>query len=231
VWRGRLAGVEIDPPRRAVQEFLLRQHDAGMLLCVCSKNDQADVFDVFRSPSGHAPASRAHRRLARELGAQVRQRPGAGGRAGTVDPTASSSSTTAVEAGRVERAAGVVPVRLPDDPGLRPAFPGDFWAFDHFTLTAEDRRRTELYRRTPGAQELRRDSTSLRSFLHGLDVQVEVGPCSRGTSAGCAAHPATPAQRQPGVALRRARGGGCSTPRPAVLVLEVRDRVLATMVW
>src|SRR5262249_39772843 len=41
-------GIEIDPPRRALQEFLVSQHNAGMLLCLCSKNNEEDVWEVFR---------------------------------------------------------------------------------------------------------------------------------------------------------------------------------------
>ncbi len=42
-------GVGIDPPRQAIQEFLVRQHDAGMILCLCSKNNDEDAAAVFES--------------------------------------------------------------------------------------------------------------------------------------------------------------------------------------
>jgi predicted enzyme involved in methoxymalonyl-ACP biosynthesis len=40
-------GVEIDAPRAALQRFMVERHDAGMLLCLCSKNDEADVLETF----------------------------------------------------------------------------------------------------------------------------------------------------------------------------------------
>ena len=53
LWRG-ICGedgpeeVAVDPPRRALQEFMGAQHDAGMLLCLCSKNNEEDVLETFR---------------------------------------------------------------------------------------------------------------------------------------------------------------------------------------
>jgi HAD superfamily phosphatase (TIGR01681 family) len=41
------SGVVIDGPRQALQKFLVAQHDAGMLICLCSKNSEEDVFKVF----------------------------------------------------------------------------------------------------------------------------------------------------------------------------------------
>jgi HAD superfamily phosphatase (TIGR01681 family) len=41
-------GIRLDPPRVALQKFIRAQKDAGMLLCLCSKNNQEDVEEVFR---------------------------------------------------------------------------------------------------------------------------------------------------------------------------------------
>ena len=43
------AGVELTPAHLQFQKLLLRQHDAGVLLCLCSKNNEADVAAVFNS--------------------------------------------------------------------------------------------------------------------------------------------------------------------------------------
>ena len=40
-------GIEITPPYRALQEFMVGQANAGRLLCLCSKNNESDVLDVF----------------------------------------------------------------------------------------------------------------------------------------------------------------------------------------
>ncbi len=41
------AGVQISPPYQALQKFMIAQLNAGMLLCLCSKNEEADVWAVF----------------------------------------------------------------------------------------------------------------------------------------------------------------------------------------
>src|SRR5258706_4993196 len=40
-------GVQINGPFKTIQDFMRAQHDAGMLLCLCSKNNDEDVWDVF----------------------------------------------------------------------------------------------------------------------------------------------------------------------------------------
>ena len=40
-------GIEVTAPYRALQEFMIGQMNAGMLLCLCSKNNEKDVLDVF----------------------------------------------------------------------------------------------------------------------------------------------------------------------------------------
>ena len=40
-------GVRIGPAHKALQAFMIDQKHAGMLVCLCSKNVEQDVFDVF----------------------------------------------------------------------------------------------------------------------------------------------------------------------------------------
>ena len=40
-------GIQIDAPHRTLQEFMVAQHDVGMLICLCSKNNEDDVLEVF----------------------------------------------------------------------------------------------------------------------------------------------------------------------------------------
>ena len=42
------AGVALDPPRRALQEFMAARRAEGMLLALCSKNNEEDVVETFR---------------------------------------------------------------------------------------------------------------------------------------------------------------------------------------
>src|SRR5579883_2814597 len=40
-------GVALDPPRRALQQFMASRQREGMLLALCSKNNEADVVETF----------------------------------------------------------------------------------------------------------------------------------------------------------------------------------------
>src|SRR5262249_13644715 len=65
LWSGVCAedgphGILIDTPRRRLQEFMIAQHDAGALLCLCSKNERADVDAVFALRADDMPLKREH---------------------------------------------------------------------------------------------------------------------------------------------------------------------------
>src|SRR6185437_6691306 len=54
LWRGICGedgpeGVTLDPPRRALQEFMAARRAEGMLLALCSKNNEEDVAAVFEA--------------------------------------------------------------------------------------------------------------------------------------------------------------------------------------
>ena len=52
LWRGVVGedgvnGIRLDAAGRALQEFMFAQRRAGVLLCLCSKNNESDVAEVF----------------------------------------------------------------------------------------------------------------------------------------------------------------------------------------
>src|SRR5207248_9939350 len=42
-------GVTLDAPRRSLQEFMAERRREGMLLALCSKNNEEDVVETFRA--------------------------------------------------------------------------------------------------------------------------------------------------------------------------------------
>ncbi|HTL26293.1 MAG TPA: FkbM family methyltransferase, partial [Burkholderiales bacterium] len=69
LWRGTCGedgpqGIALDPPYLRLQQFMVEQQRAGLLVCLCSKNSERDVFDVFEQRPdmvlrrGHLAASR-----------------------------------------------------------------------------------------------------------------------------------------------------------------------------
>jgi HAD superfamily phosphatase (TIGR01681 family) len=152
LWSGVCAedgprGIRLDPARKALQEFMRAQHDAGMLLCLCSKNQETDVLDVF-SHRLEMPLRREHFSACRlnwrpksenlkSLAAELQL-----GLDSFVLVDDNPLECAEVEANCPE----VLTLQLPENIDRVPQFLKHCWVFDHLKLTAEDRRRNQLYR-------------------------------------------------------------------------------------
>ena len=170
-------GIEIDTPHRALQEFLVAQHDAGMLICLCSKNNEADVLEVFSSRPemplrlqhlvaqriNWQPKSHNLRSLAEEL--QL-------GLDSFVFIDDDSLECAEVQTHCPE----VMTLQLPRDAALIPPFLKQLWALDHFRITDEDRKRTLLYQQNRQRDLVRQEALTLEQFVIRLGVDVHIQP-------------------------------------------------------
>jgi len=170
-------GVQITPPWKKIQEFLLEQYHAGMLLCLCSKNNEEDVVEVFTSRSdmplkldhfvarriNWRPKSENIRTLAREL-------------------NLGSDSFIFLDDDPVECAEvqsncpEVLTFQVPRDPEQAARFLSNLWIFDHLKLTAEGQQRNLAYKQSAERKRFRNASLSFRDFLAGLDLKIEILP-------------------------------------------------------
>jgi FkbH-like protein len=156
---------------------MLTQHEAGMLLCLCSKNNERDVHEVLaQRPEmllhlDHFTANRINWRPKSEnlnsLAQELRL-----GLDSFIFVDDDARECAEVQAACPE----VLVLQLPDDPERIPQFLEHCWAFDHPKGTAEDRRRAELYRQNRDREQLRAESLSLADFLAGLDLKVQIEP-------------------------------------------------------
>jgi FkbH-like protein len=166
------AGIVIDEGRAAIQRFAVAQHEAGVLVCLVSKNVEEDVDEVFRSRSmplekrhivasriNWQPKSRSLRELAEELNLGL-------------------DAFVFVDDSRVEcaevRAAcpEVTAVELPAESALAARVIENLWPFDRWKVTAEDQRRGELYRQNLERDRTRRAAPSMEEFLASLNLQI-----------------------------------------------------------
>ena len=174
------SGVKIGPAYGALQEFMLAQRDAGMLLCLCSKNNEQDVWHVFEQNPGmllkreHFVRSRINwqsksenlRSLSRDLNLGM--------------DSFIFLDDSALECAEVEaRCPEALTLQLPQQESDFPKFLSHVWAFDHLKVTEEDRQRSELYAADADRSELREHSLSLEDFLAGLQLQVEFLPMAK----------------------------------------------------
>jgi FkbH-like protein len=169
--------VTLDPPRRALQEFMADRRRAGMLLALASKNNEEDVVETFRChpemPLGigdfaarrinwDSKAVNLHS-LAEELDLGLDSFI-------LVDDNPKECRET--QAGAPE----VLALALPAEPGDIPVFLKHVWAFDRARVTAEDRRRAELYAERAERGRAERSAATLEEFLAGLHLEISIAP-------------------------------------------------------
>jgi FkbH-like protein len=168
-------GIQIDPPRKALQQFLLRQQAVGMLLCLCSKNNEEDVLEVFaRRPEmplrlEHIVSRRIYWRPKSENLKSLSQELQLG-----LDSFIFIDDDP-VECAEVQaRCPEVLTLQLPSDAQIIPRFLEHVWAFDHVKTTAEDTKRTELYRQNATREQFRAESLTFEEFLDGLGLETQI---------------------------------------------------------
>jgi FkbH-like protein len=168
-------GIAIDPPRLALQNFMRAQHNAGMLLCLCSKNNEEDVAAVFSShpemPLGrdHFAASRINWRPKSENLKSLAEELRLG-----LDSFIFVDDNP-VECAEVQANCPQVLNLLLPTPKLIPQFLDHCWAFDHGNATAEDQRRTAVYQENQQREKFQVESAGMADFIARLDLKIRMG--------------------------------------------------------
>jgi FkbH-like protein len=182
LWKGvcgedGAAGIEIDEPRRFLQEFMVAQHRSGVLLCLASKNNEADALGVFEHRPemplrlehivahriNWRPKSENIRSLAEELNL---------GLDSFVFVDDDPVVCAEVEASCPE----VLTIQLPPDSADIPRVLRNVWAFDRLKVTREDAGRTELYRQNLERERVRRQASDFDAFLQTLELKIRIAP-------------------------------------------------------
>jgi FkbH-like protein/FkbM family methyltransferase len=169
-------GIDVSTPYRRLQEFMVDQTKAGLLLCLCSKNNERDVLDVFDQ--------RADMALKREH--LVSWRVNWSRKSDNVTSLAEElnlglDSFIFIDDNPVDCAdvrincPGVLTLQLPSDVESFPAFLDHVWAFDHARATGEDQHRTRMYQENAAREKLRGQILSLKDFIDGLELRIEIG--------------------------------------------------------
>jgi amino acid adenylation domain-containing protein/FkbH-like protein len=184
LWRGVCAedgpnAVEITDSHRKFQRLLIRQYEAGILLCLCSKNTPEDVTAVFRRKDmelteDHIVASRINweskstniRSLASELGLSTN--------------SCIFIDDSPIECAEVrERCPEVLTLQFPSESKDVTKLLRHAWAFDRSTVTLDARRRVSRYREERARKDAMSRASSLDDFLESLELKVEVTPMTQ----------------------------------------------------
>jgi FkbH-like protein len=171
-------GVRIDEGRRALQKFLKQRKEAGVLLAICSKNNEADVRETFASHPEMVlqwediAASRINweaksqnlLELAFELNLGL--------------DSFAFIDDDAKECGEVKsEVPEVATLQVPHSSSSLPQFLDHAWLFDQpKRLTAEDRERTRMYVEQLERSRFKKQAANLRDFLAGLRLEILFAP-------------------------------------------------------
>ncbi len=170
-------GVVLDAPRRELQNFMRARRQEGMLLALCSKNNEEDVAATFE----------AHPEMPLRLEDFAAQRVNWETKGANLASLADEldlgldsviliddnpKEVTEAQAGAPQALAVALPPRAAEIP----EFLRHLWAFDRARVTEEDRRRPELYAQRAERVRAQRNSASLEEFLASLKLEVTIAP-------------------------------------------------------
>ena len=171
-------GIRLDSIRKSFQSALVAQHDRGMLICLCSRNNESDVLDVFDRREdmilkrNHIAASKINWKSKAENLQSLSKELGLG-----LESFAFIDDDPVICAEVRARCPEILTLLLPKDPQTIPAFLKHVWAFDARKVSTEDVERTRLYREHFMRENLRQAAPTLKDFLVSLDLDVQIsGP-------------------------------------------------------
>jgi amino acid adenylation domain-containing protein/FkbH-like protein len=167
-------GITMDDSRRALQEFMVAQHEAGMLLCLCSKNNEEDVWEVFRQrpemplSAGQLAGWRINWKKKseniRSLSSELRL-----GLDSFIVIDDNPVECAEIQANCPE----ALTLQLPPAANI-PKFLKHTWAFDRLKTTEEDRKRTAFYQQNLRRERVLSESLTFADFLASLSLEIEI---------------------------------------------------------
>ena len=179
LWRGvvgedGVAGITLSAPYLALQAFALAQQRKGVLLCLASKNSEADVLDVLAQRSDMCLRSAdvvAHRinwlpkaANLRSLAAELNL---------GLDAFVFMDDNPLECAQMRAELPAVVTLQVPAEDQIV-AWLEHVWNFDKLATTEEDAKRTQMYRENAARRSLESNASDIGEFLAALNLQVDI---------------------------------------------------------
>ncbi len=174
-------GVRFDEHHLALQRKLARLAESGVLVCLCSKNQEDDVWAVFAQRANEMPLRREH-----IVAAAINWMP----KSQNITELARSLNLgrdsfaflddNPVECAEVRaNCPDVLTVQWPREPEQALKLLNHFWELDPLAATAEDRKRTEMYRQEFQRQQLKAQAKDFADFLRSLELKLDFRPLNR----------------------------------------------------
>lgn len=180
LWKGicgedGVDGIEFIDPLLCLHKLAIEQSEAGMVICLCSKNNENDVWEVFDNRKEvllkreHIVSwrinwelkSRNLKSLAEELNLGL-------------DSFIFIDDDAAVCAEVTANCPEVLTIQLPEDLNELPRLLEHIWVFDKLKITKEDKERTKSYQQQISRQKIQMDSMDFNDFLNSLQLICEI---------------------------------------------------------
>lgn len=164
-------GIQLSSNFLKLQQFMLDRYKEGMLLVICSKNNEQDVWDVFENNPAMilkkehfvsrrinwSPKSRNLKEMADELNLGIDSFV-------FIDDSVSECSEV------IANCPEVLTLNLPDDSETYSSFLKHAWCFDRLNVTEEDQNRSKMYVTDKKRKQAQENTKSLDGFLKDLNL-------------------------------------------------------------
>jgi FkbH-like protein len=178
LWGGACGedGIEslvLDGPYRELRRFMRGQADSGRLLCLVSRNREADALAALRRCAEPLQSSHIAAHRIRTEGTKSAALLSLAEELGLSPDSFVFVDDDPVECAEVRAALpGVAVVELPRNPADIPTALAHAWELDVAAVTDEDRRRTGFYAAEARRRREQSAAPGLREFVDGLRVEV-----------------------------------------------------------
>ena len=168
-------GISINSEYKFLHQFMIQQVDEGMVLCLCSKNAEQDVMEVFEQRED----------MLLSLDNVVAHKINWDSKSDNIKTMAQELNLgldsfifiddNPVECAEVAAACqGVLTFTLPTDATQIPKFLKNIWAFDRLSVTVEDKKRTQMYKQNIKREHLMQESLTLKDFIESLNLKITI---------------------------------------------------------
>lgn len=168
-------GVTIDGGYEVLQNYMLEQFNQGKLLCLCSKNNEEDVWSVFEN--NPTMILKKHHIAAYKINWQ-RKSENLLSLANDLQLSLNSFiyiDDSPLECDEVKQNLPfLLTCQLPSCENEIGLFLKNIWCFDHFKITNEDKARTLLYQQNFERQNYQRQVGSYQKFIEGLQLEISI---------------------------------------------------------
>lgn len=167
--------VKIEAPYVALQKLLIQKYEEGMLVVLCSKNNEADIWEVFeKNPDmllkkEHLAGWKINWRTKSENVKQLAEEMNLG-----IDSFIFIDDNPTECLDMMRNNPQVLTLQIPENPQQIGQYLKHVWAFDKEKVTKEDKMRTKLYQVERQRKEIQSSNFTLDEFLKELKLKVYI---------------------------------------------------------